>query len=80
MNRLDKLLEKARELSTSGLVLAIIDLDGDCWRAYAHMSNGRAGDGVCIESTVHATQSAAVEHIHSIIGDRQDVPVIILDI
>lgn len=80
MNRLDKLLEKARELSAKDLILAVIDLDGDCWRTYAHMRNGQAGGGVHIESTVHATQSAAVEHIRGIAGDCPDVPVIICDV
>lgn len=85
MNRLDQLTEKVRDMARCGkmLTLAVIDRDGASWRACAHLWDGKAGHGVTVEETLHASETAAVGHIHDaarMYPGSQGAPIIILDV
>jgi len=82
MNRIDKLIIKAKEAVRPGLelVAAIIEQNGDSWTAQAHLSDGHAPT---IQKATYATLEAAVEHICAMSQEHpnsRDVPVIIDDL
>lgn len=86
MNRIDKLILKAREIARPGLelVVAIIEQSGDSWTAQAHLSDGTGGKHTpTIKRATYATLEAAVEHIRAMAAEypnSKDVPVIIDDL
>lgn len=85
MNRIDKLILKARKAAHPGLelVAAIIEQSGDSWTAQAHLWEGVAGRAPIIRRATYATEEAAVEHIRAVAAEypnSRDVPVIIDDL
>ena len=85
MNRIDKLILKARTAVSPGLELsvALIERDGDSWTAVAHLSDGVQGHPPTIKRATWATLERAVEHIREVARDypnSRDVPVIIDDL
>ncbi len=85
MNRIDKLIIKAKEAVRPGLelVAAIIEQSGNSWTAQAHLSDGMQGHGPTIQKATYATLDAAVEHIRALSLEHpnsRDVVVIIDDL
>lgn len=84
MNRLDKVLAKAKDLITPGVVLglAFIEPGPAGWLAKAHLFSKRDGTQT-IETTAHTDELTAKEHIDQLTKEYPgggDVPVIILDV
>ena len=82
MNRIDKLIIKARNAVRSGLELGVsfVERDGNSWAAIVHLHDG--GHYPIIQRSTYDTMEAAVEHIHAVAEEypnSQDVPVIIID-
>lgn len=85
MNRIDKLILKARAVVSPGLELgvAFVELNGDSWTAVVHLYDGVQGHAPTIRRCTYATQEAAVEHIRAMAQEypnTQDVPIIIDDV
>lgn len=85
MNRIDKLILKARAAAAPDLELgaAIIERDGDFWAAVVHIHDRRQGHAPTIKRATWATLERAVEHIQAVAAEypnTQDVPVIIDDL
>lgn len=84
MNRIDKLILKARAASPGlELSVALIERDGDSWTAVAHLSDGVQGHAPTIKRATWATLERAVEHIRAMsmeYPNSRDVPVIIDDL
>lgn len=85
MNRIDKLILKARAVVSPGLDLsvALIERDGDSWTAVAHLSDGVPGHAPTIKRTIYNTLEAAVERICATAAEypnSRDVPVIVDDL
>lgn len=85
MNRIDKLIIKAKRIARPGLelVVAIIERDGHSWIAQAHLSDGTGKHPLNIKRATYATLEAAVEHIRAMsleYPNSKDVPVIIDDL
>lgn len=82
MNRIDRLIIKARAAVSPGLELtvALIERSGDSWAAVVHLSDGHAPT---IKRASYATLDRAVEHIHSMAQEypnSRDVPIIVDDL
>lgn len=85
MNRIDKLIIKARNATHHGLelVAAIIEQDGHSWTAQTHLAEGMGKHPPTIKRATYATLEAAVEHVHAVAAEypnSRDVPVIIDDL
>ena len=85
MNRIDKLILKARAVVSPGLELsvALIERNGDSWTAEAHLSDGVQGHALTIKRATWATLARAVRYIHEVAAEHpnsRDVPVIIDDL
>lgn len=85
MNRIDKLIIKAKDAVRPGLelVAAIIEQNGDSWTAQAHLSDGIQKHGITIKRATYATLEGAVAHIRAMSQEHpnnRDVPVIIDDL
>lgn len=84
MNKIDRLILKAKEAARGGqeLAVAIIERSGNSWTAQAHLSDGVPGHTPSIKQAAYPTLEAAVEYIRAIADEypnSQDVPVIIDD-
>ena len=85
MNRIDKLIIKARAAVSPGLELshAFVEHDGDSWAAVVHLSDGVQGHVPTIKRATWATLEAAVEHVRAVAAEypnSRDVPIIIDDL
>ncbi|MCI9038200.1 MAG: hypothetical protein HFF80_10735 [Oscillospiraceae bacterium] len=84
MNKIDRLILKAKEAARGGqeLTVAIIERSGNSWTAQAHLSDGVPGHIPSIKQAAYTTLEAAVAYIRAIADEypnSQDVPVIIDD-
>lgn len=82
MNRIDKLLIRAREAARGGLELlpSLVIRDGHFWTAEVHLGDGHAHT---VKRATYATEGAAVEHIRAMAErhpNSQDVPIIVIDV
>ena len=75
MNKIDRLILKAKEAARGGqeLTVAIIERSGNSWTAQAHLSDGVPGHIPSIK------QAAYIRAIADEYPNSQDVPVIIDD-
>lgn len=85
MNRIDKLILKARAATAPGLELgaALIERDGDSWAAVAHFHNRTQGHSPTIKRATWATLERALEYIQAVAEEypnSKDLPVIIDDL
>lgn len=83
MNRIDRLIIKARESKGVELTTAMVERCGDFWTASAHLSNRRKNGPPVISESTHATIDAAIDHLHKLAGDypnSQDVTIIVDDL
>jgi len=85
MNRIDKLIIKAKKAAGPDLELcvAFIEPSGDCWTAIVHLHDGVQGHDPTIRRATYDTLEAAVEHIRAISQEypnSRDVPIIINDL
>lgn len=85
MNRIDRLVLKARAAVSPGmeLIVAMIEHSGDSWAAVVHLSDGVQGHAPAIKRATWATLGAAVDHIRAVAEEypnSRDVPVIIDDL
>ena len=85
MNRIDKLILKARAVASPGLELttALIERNGDSWTAVVHLSDGVQGHAPTIKRATWATLDEAVEHVRAVAAEypnSRDVPVIVDDL
>lgn len=85
MNRIDKLILKARAAVSPGLEVsvALIERSGDSWTAEVHLSDGIYGHAPLIKRATWATLDRAVEHVRAVAAEypnSRDVPVIIDDL
>lgn len=83
MNRIDRLIIKARESVGLELTLAMVERCGNLWTALAHLWNRRKGSPPGVEENAHATLDAAIDRIHDPVRDypnTQDVAIIMDDI
>lgn len=83
MNRIDRLIIKARESVGVELILAMVERCGDLWTAAAHLADRRKGRSPTIVESTHATLDAAIDHIHELAGNYpngQDVQIIVDDL
>lgn len=85
MNRIDKLILKARAVVSPGqeLAAAIIERDGDSWAAVIHLLDRARVGHPTIRRATWATLEAAVEHIQAVAEEypnSRDSPVIIDDL
>ena len=86
MKHIDRLLIEAKKMagySGKELTLAMIERKGDSWTATAHLWDRVQGHIPTLETTTHATEEAAVEHIRAVAEkypNSRDVTIIIDDI
>ncbi len=85
MNRVDKLILKARAAVVPGLevAVALIERTGDSWATEVHLSDGTPGRPPTIKRATWATLERAVEHIHAMAAEypnSRDVPIIVDDL
>lgn len=84
MNRIDKLILKARAVSPGlELTVALIERNGDSWAAVVHLSDRGEGHAPTIKRATWATLEAAVEHVRAVAAEypnNRDVPIIIDDL
>lgn len=85
MNRIDKLILKARAAVSHDLELshAFVERDGDSWAAVVYLGDGVQGHPPTIKRATWATLERAVEHIRAMsmeYPNSRDVPVIIDDL
>ena len=83
MNRIDRLIIKARESIGVELILAMVERRGDEWRAAVHLGDRRRHGSPVIEESTHAALDAAIDHIHALAKEypnSQDVQIIVDDI
>lgn len=85
MNRIDKLILKAKTAVSPGLELttALIERNGDSWAAVVHLSDGVQGHAPTIKRATWATLDAAVEHVRTMAAEypsSRDVPIIVDDL
>ena len=85
MKKVDHLLIEAKKIvdyTGPQLTLAMIGRDGDCWTATAYLWDRVQGHPSAVETTTHATQDAAVEHIRVLAEqyrNSRDVTIIVED-
>lgn len=85
MNRIDKLILKAKAAVSPGLELAValIERNGDSWAAVVHLSDGVQRHAPTTKRATWSTLGAAVEHVRAVAAEypnSRDVPVIIDDL
>ena len=85
MNRIDKLIIKARAVASPILELsvALIEHNGDSWAATVHLYDGVQGHAPVIKRATYNALGAAVEHIRAMsmeYPNSRDVPIIIDDL
>lgn len=84
MNRIDKLILKAKAAVSPGLELtvAMIERNGDSWAAVVHLSDGIYGHAPTIKRATWATLDRAMEHVRAVAAEypnSRDVPIIVDD-
>lgn len=85
MNRIDKLIIRAKRIARPGveLVVAIIEQNGNSWIDLLHLSDGVTVHTPTIKRATFATLGAAVAHIHAVAEEYPnslEVPIIIDDL
>lgn len=85
MNRIDKLILKARAAAAPDLELgaAFIEQDGDFWAAVVHLHSPAKAGPPTIKRATWATLERAVEYVRSVAEEYPnscDIPVIIDDL
>ena len=85
MNRIDKLILKARAAAVPGLEVsvALIERKGNSWAAQVHLSDGVANHHPTIKRATWATLERAVEYVHTVAAEHpnsRDVPIIVDDL
>nr|WP_325297696.1 hypothetical protein [uncultured Dysosmobacter sp.] len=86
MKQVDRLLIEAKKIAGytgPQLTLAMIEQDGISWTAKAHLWDRIPGHPATVETTTHATQDAAVEHIRALAEkypNSRDVTIIVDDV
>lgn len=83
MNRIDRLIIKARESIGVELILAMVERCGNLWTASAHLGDWRRNCPPVIKESAHATLDAAIDYIHELARDypnSQDVHIIVDDL
>lgn len=85
MNRIDKLILKARAAAAPGLELgaALIERDGDSWAAVVHIHDRTRGHAPTVKRATWATLERALEYIQAVAEEypnSRDIPVIIDDL
>lgn len=86
MNRIDKLILKARAAAARGQELgaALIEQNGDSWTAVVHLHDGGVqGHAPTIKRATWATLDRALEYVRSVAEEypnSRDIPVIIDDL
>lgn len=85
MNRIDKLILKARAAVSPGLEVsvALIERSGDSWTAVIHLDAGAPGRTPTIKRATWATLDAAVEHVRTMAAEypnSRDVPIVVDDL
>ena len=63
MNRIDRLIIKAKRSSGTELVLATVEQVDDAWKTELHLQN--KGQAVEIRESLHPTMEMAIDHIHA---------------
>lgn len=82
MNRIDKLILRARAAEAPGLELgvALIQRDGDSWAAEVHLyAQARVGPPI-VKRATWATLERAVEYVQAVAEEypnRKDIPIIV---
>ena len=85
MNRIDRLILKARAAAAPGLELgaALIERDGDSWCAVVHLHDRVQGHAPTIKRATWATLEGAMEYIQTVAEEypnSRDLAVIIDDL
>lgn len=85
MNRIDKLILKARAAASPGLELgvALIERQEDSWAAEVHLHDRVSGHTPTIKRATWAALERAVEYVRSLAEEypnSRDLPVIIDDL
>lgn len=85
MNRIDKLILRARAAAAPGLELgaALIERDGDSWAAVVHLHNLAKVGPPTVKRATWATLERAVEYVRSVAEEypnSKDLTVIIDDL
>lgn len=85
MNRIDKLILKARAVAAPDLELgaAIIERDGDSWAAVVHIHDRTQGHAPTVKRATWTTLERALEYVRAVAEtcpNRKDLTVIIDDL
>ena len=85
MNRIDRLIIKARAATRGGMELlpSLVTRCGDSWTAEAYLGDSIQGHPPTVKTATYATEAAAVEYIRALADEypnSRDVPIIIDDL
>ena len=85
MNRIDRLIIKARAAARHGVELlpSLIEHRGDSWTAAVYLGDGIPGHAVTVKRATYATEAAAVAYIRAAAEEypnSRDVVIIIDDL